>query len=165
MQQQQPDHHQAVRQWCLSLIVLSAVSISRDEAETKLAAYVSLLTREFPAGAFTADSLAHVAARASKGFPTFGEIVQALRPWWADHRPVPPMLPPPERVPVHAAVATPEEREYVRALVEGVAARIRATDDDTVAGAQAFGAAYLSPGVLDQINPLPNGRKRSEAAS
>jgi hypothetical protein len=160
---EQSNHLPVVREWLASLGVLCAISVTRREAEMKLAAFAPVLTREFPEGAFTTDSLAHVAAASVKGFPTFGEIVQALRPWWADRRPLPPMLPPPERVPVHAAVATPEEREYVRALVEGVAARIRSTDDDTVAGAQAFGARYLSPGQLDAINPLPNGRKRVAA--
>jgi hypothetical protein len=153
-----------VREWTIALGILTSGNMTRADAEMKLRAYVPLLQDNFPAAAFTQASLHHVAAQC-KWFPSYGEVVEHLRAWWNPRRPLPPALPPPERVPVHAAVATPEEREYVRALVEGVAARIRATDDDTVAGAQAFGAAYLSPGVLDAINPLPNGRKRSEAAS
>jgi hypothetical protein len=154
-------HDQAVRQWCLSLVVLSAVRISRDEVETKLAAYAGLLAREFPAGAFTADSLAHVAAAAVKGFPTYGELVASLRVWWADHRPLPPMLEPPPPPPPRDP--TPEELARIRALVEDMTARVRANADETVAGAPGFGPRYLSPGQLDAINPLPNGRKRVAA--
>jgi hypothetical protein len=158
----QPTKHQTVRQWCLSLLVLSAVTISRDEAETKVSAYVSLLMREFDAAAFTADSLAHVAADAVKGFPTYGELVASLRVWWAAHRPLPPALPPPDRPPPRAAeIATDAERAHVRAVVEELTARVRANDGESVAGgAIVLGARHLSAGVLDQINPLPNGRKR-----
>jgi hypothetical protein len=159
MQQQ---HQTAVRQWCLSLVVLSAVRISRDEVETKLAAYAGLLAREFPAAAFSADSLAHVAAASVKGFPTYGELVASLRVWWADHRPLPPMLEPPPPAPPRDP--PPEELARIRALVEEVTAKVRANADETVAGGS-FGARYLSAGQLDAINPLPNGRKRVAGAA
>jgi hypothetical protein len=153
-----------VREWCQSLGVLSAINVSRAEAEMKLAAYVPLLVREFPAGAFTADSLAHVAAAAVKGFPTYGELVASLRVWWADHRPMPPLLEPPPAPPPRDP--TPEELARIRALVEEVTARVRANTnaDETVSGGS-YGARYLSAGQLDAINPLPNGRKRVTGAA
>ena len=159
--QQHPQHLPIVRQWCLSLLAVSAISVTRDEAETKLSAYSGLLAREFDAGAFTPDSLGHCAAAAVKGFPTYGELVASLRVWWSQHRPIPPALPSPPPRPVQAAIATDEEREYVRTLVEDMTARVRAKEEAIVAGAPGFGPRYLSPGQLDLINPLPNGRKRA----
>ena len=153
----QQSHIRIVREWCQSLGILSAVSISRAEAEMKLAAYVPLLVREFPDAAFTADSLSHCARAAIKGFPTYGELMHSLGEWWREHRPTPPALPPPEPLPFH--VPTPEELAHIRACVEEVTARVSAHADEAAAASR-FGARHLSPGVLDQINPLPNGRKR-----
>src|SRR5215471_4737786 len=95
-------HVRVVRQWCQSLGVLTAVSISRQEAEMKLAAYVPLLMDRFPDAAFTTASLEHVAAHAVKGFPTYGELAAWLADWWREHRPPLPRLeapPPPMRDP------------------------------------------------------------------
>ena len=107
-----------MRQWLQSLGVLSVVKISRDEAEMKLAAYVPLLVHRFPPDAFTAASLESVAARAVKGFPTYGELTAWLAEWWRASRPLPTMIaaptarsepprPPPspeEQAQVHRAV-------------------------------------------------------------
>jgi hypothetical protein len=127
----------------------------------KLAAYLPLLVREFPDAAFTADSLSHCARRAVKGFPTYGELVASLSDWWREHRPLPPSppalaapAPPPRHDP------TPEELAHIHACVEEVTARLRYQDDTGPREPMAARPAYLSPGVLDQINPLPNGRKR-----
>src|SRR5579864_3892667 len=80
-------HVPVVRQWCQSLGILSAVSISRQEAEMKLAAYIPLLVDRFPDAAFTKESLEHVAFQARKGFPTYSELAGWLSEWWKDHRP------------------------------------------------------------------------------
>jgi hypothetical protein len=158
-------HLPVVREWLVSLGVLCAISASRREAEMKLAAFAPLLVREFPTAAFTSDSLSHVAAANPRGFPSYGELVTALREWWHPRRPLPPALPPPAVAPPHAATATPEEREYIRALVEDMTARVRARADDTVTAAPVVGARHLSPGQLDAINPLPNGRLRVAGAA
>ena len=85
----QQTHEPVVRQWCQSLGILTAVSISRQEAEMKLAAYVPLLASEFPAAAFTTESLQHVARLCHRGFPTYPEIVNHLSMWWRENRTLP----------------------------------------------------------------------------
>lgn len=166
----QTTHINVVRQWCLSLGVLSAVSVSRQEAEMKLAAYVPLLMERFPDVAFTTASLEHVAARAVKGFPTYGELADWLSEWWREHRPRPIAIAPPPPPPreVHEPL-TPEQLEQVHELSRRTIAALRAsrTDLDTVGrsldDAREFRPrpAYLTPEQLDRINPLPNGRKRA----
>ena len=168
----QTTHLPVVRQWCQSLGVLSAVSISRQEAEMKLAAYVPLLFDRFPDAAFTTASLEHVAARAVKGFPTYGELAAWLSEWWSAHRPALPALPPPD-IPPPRPPPTPEEVAYVHQRVAECVAAMRssAIDADTVGRsldeALTFRPRprYLTPEQLDRINPLPNGRKRSDAAT
>lgn len=85
-------HVPVVRQWCQSLGVLSAVSISRQESEMKLAAYVPLLVDRFPDAAFTQASLEHCARNAVKGFPTYGELAAWLSDWWRERRPPVPAI-------------------------------------------------------------------------
>ena len=152
----QATHLPVVRNWCQSLGVLSAVSISRAEAEMKLAAYVPLLMREFPDAAFTADSLSHCAKAAIKGFPTYGELIHSLGEWWREHQPVRPALPPPAPLPFHEP--TPEELAYIHERVAEVVANVTARNGDDEP--RAVRPAHLSAGLLDQLNPLPNGRKR-----
>lgn len=152
-------HVKVVREWCVSLGILTAVSISRQEAEMKLAAYIPMLLQRFPDAAFTAESLEHVAAKAVKGFPTYGELATWLDEWWRPKRP--PLIalaPPPPSPP--APEPTPEMLAYVRTRVEEVTALISARQRDD-AEARHFGARHLSAGALDAINPLPNGRKRA----
>lgn len=149
-------HVGVVREWCVSLGVLTAVSISRQEAEMKLAAYVPMLLQRFDDAAFTSASLQHVAARALKGFPTYPELADWLGDWWRDHQPIRPALPPPPPLPFHQP--TPEEMAYIHERVEEITAALAASND--AKSSVEFGARHLSPGVLDQINPLPNGRKR-----
>jgi hypothetical protein len=144
--------------------------MSRTEAEMKLAAFVPMLMRDFPDAAFTADSLSHVARRAMKGFPIYGELAAWLGEWWAERRPMPVALPAPDPRPLlHREPPTPEIVEAVhRAANEAIAAlRSSAVTRDTVgrpigerAGPPEQKPRYLSPAQLDQINPLPNGRKR-----
>jgi hypothetical protein len=160
-------HVPVVRQWCQSLGVLSAVSISRQEAEMKLAAYVPLLLDRFPDAAFTTASLQHVASRAVKGFPTYGELAAWLAEWWREHRPALPALPPPPPV-VERPPPTPEEVAHVRECVETIVANMRSTAilSDTVGRSLDVplprpGPRYLTPEQLDRINPLPNGLKRA----
>jgi hypothetical protein len=158
----QQTHINVVRQWCLSLGVLSAVSVSRQEAEMRLAAYVPMLMDRFPDGAFTTASLEHVARHAVKGFPTYGELAAWLADWWRDHRPLPPLLEKPKEAPPQPprVPPTPEEIEYVHRCVQQIAANMRSPWSEREAEPLSVRPAYASPEVLDRINPLPNGRKR-----
>ena len=154
----QTTHLPVVRQWCQSLGVLSAVSITRHEAEMKLAAYVPTLMDRFPDAAFTTASLEHVAARAVKGFPTYGELAAWLAEWWREHRPLPPALPPPAPIPPRQP-PTEAEIAHVHACVQQIIANMRSpfAERDEPGPVQ---PRYASPELLDRINPLPGGRKR-----
>jgi len=158
----QQTHLPVVRQWCLSLAVVSAISISRQEAEMKLAAYVPLLMDRFPDAAFTTASLEHCAARAVKGFPTYGELAAWLAEWWREHRPPLPALPPPE-IPPPRVPPTPEESAYVRRCVEQIVGNMRSPYAETAPARPR--PQYLTPAQLDEINPLPGGVKRHAAAN
>jgi hypothetical protein len=132
--------------------------MTREEATMKLAAYVPMLLDRFPDAAFTPASLQHVAARAVKGFPTYGELVEWLREWWMPNRPplaalAPPDIPPPRPEP------TDEERAAIAVRVAEAVAHLTAREP--VEPPTRFGVRPLSPGQLDAINPLPNGRKRA----
>jgi hypothetical protein len=149
-----------VREWTIALGILTAGTMTRVEAEMKLAAYVPLLQSHFVVGAFTQQSLHHVAAQC-KWFPSYAEVVGHLGDWWREHRPLPPSppaLPAPPPLPFHKP--TDEELAHIRACVEEVTAGLRYRDDTGPNEPRAARPAYLSPGLLDQINPLPNGRKR-----
>lgn len=52
----------------------------------ELALYATMLARDFPAAAFTSDSL-HWVSRGKTYWPACEEIRQPLRDWWAIHRP------------------------------------------------------------------------------
>jgi hypothetical protein len=141
--------------------------MTREEASLKLAAFVPMLLDRFPDAAFTTASLEHVARRAVKGFPTYGELAEWLGEHWKQTRPpfpaiAPPPAPPPRDPP------TPEEIEHVRACVAEMTAalRVSAIDKDTVGRPLPTGPIeprprYLTPEQLDRINPLPNGHKRA----
>lgn len=166
----QQTHINVVRQWCLSLGVLSAVSVTRQEAEMRLAAYVPLLLDRFPDGAFTAASLEHVAAQAVKGFPTYAELSAWLAEWWRAHRPPLPRLAPPD-IPPPRPPPTPEEIARVEATVAEVVASLRSSAlSRSIAGvndlpADRPRAYHLAPEQLDRVNPLPNGMKRVGAGA
>ena len=195
----QSTHVPVVRQWCQSLGVLSAVSISRQEAEMKLAAYIPLLVDRFPDAAFTSASLEYVAFRASKGFPTYSELAAWLHDWWREHRPAPPRIVGPDN-----SASAQIDREHAALAVEwddqaGICRRIRDLGDDprslrllcaavsrhapqhlgwfppaVIEAMQADAPLppqplgddhrptprYATPAQLDQLNPLPGGRKR-----
>lgn len=157
----QQTHIRTVRQWCESLGTLTAVSISPDEARLKIGAYVPMLMGEFPDGAFTTDSLQHVARNCPRGFPTYGELAQHLSAWWREHRPAPPALPParPAPPPEPREPPTAEEVAYVRARVQECAAAMQShaqPEED-----RRPKPAYLTPEQLDRVSPLPGGRKRA----
>ena len=158
----QQTHVKVVREWCQSLGILSAVSISRQEAEMKLAAYVPILMERFPDAAFTIASLEYVAAQAVKGFPTYGELAAWLSEWWTAHRPPSsfPQLPPPPPI-RQRGEPTPEEIAHAEQVVAETIAALRANaqpiEDWRTHRPQ---PRYLTPEQLDRINPLPNGVKR-----
>jgi hypothetical protein len=152
----QQTHVGVVRRWCQSLAVLTAVSMTREEAQLRLAAFVPLLVDRFPDGAFTTASLEHCAAQAVKGFPTYGELAGWLAAWWREHRPyvaLPPPPPPPPR-----PEPTPEEIEHVRRAAAEAVAALRSSAQP-IEDRRPM-PRYLTPAQLDAMNPLPNGRKR-----
>jgi len=157
-----PTHRQShvpiVREWLQSLAILSAITMTRDEASMRLAAFVPMLLDRFPDAAFTTASLEHCAARAVKGFPTYGELAGWLGEWWREHRPPLPALPPPEPTPPRPE-PTDEERAYVRRCVETILGNMRSPYAERDAPAPPK-PRYLSPAQLDEINPLPGGMKR-----
>ena len=199
-----------VREWLVSLGVLSVVSISRQEAEMKLGAFVPMLMGRFPDAAFTAASLEHVAAKARKGFPTYGELADWLGEWWRDNRPMPTGITGPDaQTPIQARelIAVNLRREWDDPAA--IAAKVAAYADDPLLLRMLRGAVSkwapqhaglvplpepvaaepdarmlwqlnlagdadlpnparplahcLTPAQLDEINPLPNGRKRTDA--
>lgn len=165
----QQTHIRVVREWCQSLGVLTAVSISRAEAEMRLGAYVPMLVRDFPDAAFTTDSLNAVARQCVEGFPPYPVLAARLAQWWKPRMaPLVPALPPPAPA-APRPPPTPEEVAHVEALVREVTVHLRASAEVTEARSRQLEEAgghvpqpcYLSPGVLDQLNPLPNGRKRA----
>lgn len=156
-----------VRKWTIALGVLTAGNMTRADAEMKLRAYVPLLQDQFPAGAFTPASLHHVAAQC-KWFPSYAEVIEHLRGWWREHRPyvaLPPPSPPPPR-----PDPTPEEMEAVSRTVREVTAALHTSAILKDTTGRSLDEAprrpqprHLPPDVLDRINPLPNGRKRTDA--
>jgi hypothetical protein len=132
----------------------------------RLAAFVPMLLDRFPDAAFTPASLEHVAARAAKGFPTYGELAGWLAEWWRDNRPMPTAIaaplfragpPPPPRDP-----PTPEERAHVRRVAAEAIAALRSEVQPVFDRRPT--ALYATPAQLDLINPLPDGRKRHDPA-
>lgn len=129
----------------------------------KLAAYVPLLIDRFPDAAFTAGSLEYVAARAVKGFPTYGELAAWLGDWWRENRPAPPALPAPPPI-RERGEPTEEEKAHVSRVVAETVAFLR-SHAQPEADLPRAGPRYLSAEQLDQINPLPEGRKRYAPAN
>lgn len=151
-------HIGVVRKWCVSLGVLTAISMSREEAEMRLAAFTSMLMSDFTDEAFTKDSLRYVAKACVKGFPTYPELHNHLRAWWRETRPQPPALPPPQPI-RQRDEPTPEEIAHVERVVAELLGEFRARaqwerDDRRPS------PSYLTPAQLDIVNPLRGGRKR-----
>jgi hypothetical protein len=186
-----------VREWTIALGILTAGQLTRAEAELKLRAYVPLLLDNFPVGAFTQDSLHHVAGQC-KWFPSYAEVLAYLREWWREHRPAPPRITGPD-----TSASAQLDREAAALAADwddpgGICRRIRDLGDDprslrllcavvqrhapqhlgwfppAVIEAMQQDAPvvqragddhratprYATPAQLDQINPLPGGRKR-----
>jgi hypothetical protein len=156
----QTTHVGKVREWCQSLAVLTAVSMTREEATMKLGAYIPMLMRDYPDAAFTTDSLNHVARQCIKGFPTYPELANYLSAWWRDHRPLPPALPPPEPI-RQRGEPTPDEIAHVERVTAETIAFLRSSAQP-IEERRPPGARYLTPEQLDIVNPLPNGRKRTD---
>ena len=154
-----------VRTWLQSLGTLTAISRSDEETALVLETYTHLLAERFPAAAFCAASLDVVASLHPEGFPTYGALVAALSGWWAAHRPPPKpprsmkFLETPE--PEMQEEFTPEELDHMSRVAAGAHAFL----DARIAADPAHRPTpkHLSPELLDAINPLPNGRKRSHA--
>jgi hypothetical protein len=154
-------HVPIVREWLVSLGILTAISISREEARVKLAAFLPMLISDFEDGAFTKESLNYVAKACVKGFPIYPELHNHLRDWWRDHQPLPPLLEKPKEAPPPEPRVPPTEEEiaHVHACVQQIIANMRSPFSERDEPVRAR-PAYASPEVLDRINPLPNGRKR-----
>jgi hypothetical protein len=156
---QQSIHVRVVREWLVSLGVLSAVSISRQEAELKLSAFVPMLMREFTDAAFTPESLSYVARRC-KYFPTYGELCEYLSDWWREHRPMPPRLAPPPPEPEREPM-TPEALARIHDLVLELAAEVRSPPLYQRPAA----TRHLSPEQLAEAYRNANVRSPSQYAS
>lgn len=83
------------RDWLKGLGSLTAGTIAPKEADARLAAYATLIVKEFPIAAFSGQSLAAV-ARQCKFFPSYGELCGYLSEWWRENRPAPVMLSAPD---------------------------------------------------------------------
>jgi hypothetical protein len=153
-------HAPVVRQWLISLAVVSAVNMTRDEAEMRFGAYLPLLVDRFPDAAFTTASLEYVAAQSRKGFPTYGELAAYLADWWRANRPQPPALPAPPPI-RQRDEPTPEERAHVARVTAETIAHLRSIAQPEEDWRRANRRPrYLSPDELDRVNPLPGGRRR-----
>jgi hypothetical protein len=82
------DHLRLVTSWLSDLANLTAGTAPLADAKTKITAIASMLAEDFPAGAFTRQSL-NVVARACKFFPSYSELCTTLGAWWIEHRPPP----------------------------------------------------------------------------
>lgn len=163
--------YEQVRNWCISLGVLTATNMSRQEAELKLAGYVPFLANEFPAPVFCQASLSYVARRCPY-FPSYGQLCDHLRDWWRDNRPLPPLLPAREAAPLPPREPpTPEEIAHVHACVLEIMRSLAKRHEYTPGVSRPLPNEprrvtphCLPPDMLDRMNPLPNGRKRTDAA-
>ena len=108
-----------VRKWLKALGALSAGALTPMEVEAKLDAMTPLLAAEYGAEAFTRDSLVR-AARASKFFPSFAEVCEALSGAVRDTRPPAPRLAAPD--PVEREAPTAEQIAANRAKVAALKA-------------------------------------------
>jgi hypothetical protein len=154
-------HVKPIRQWLQSLAILTTVTMNRDDAETRFAAYVAMLADRFPDEAFTRASLEHVAAKATRGFPTYGELVEALTEWWKDNRPHPVAIRAPPPAP-REPPPTLDQIAQMRAAASAAIAALRADAEPTPDTRPS--PRHLSPAQLDALNPLPNGYSRVSRA-
>jgi hypothetical protein len=113
------------KRWLLSLAQLTAVRLSHDEASAFIETTAPMLAMRFPNEALTPASLEAVAAEC-KYLPSYGEIVPLLRGHWQQHRPLPPLLPPPPSR--HRDEPTEDEREHVARLTAETIAALRSTE-------------------------------------
>lgn len=79
------------RDWLKALGALTINQGSREESETKIAAYVPLLEMRFDLEAFSGESLEYVASHC-KFFPAYAEITEHLGKWWQENRPRPVLI-------------------------------------------------------------------------
>ena len=110
------------------------------------------------------NSLHHVAS-ACKWFPSYAEVIDHLRDWWRANRPTPPALPPPPALREVREPLTPEQRERIRQITRETVAALRSSAAEHEIAIAPRGPRYLTPAQLDQVNPLPEGRKRHAEAS
>ena len=123
------NHERTVAVWLSDLGKLTAGAAPLSDAKAKIASMAAALAEEFPPSAFSRASLVFV-ARQCKFFPTFGEVCDALGPWWKQHRPTPLAI-------AADQDATIKQREIERAVRESwdgitapqVRAKIRAVRD------------------------------------
>jgi len=96
--------------WLTDLANLTAGNASMREIKPRIGGIASMLSDNFPTGAFTRNSLEHVARQCSF-FPSYGELCNALAPWWKDHQP-------PHRAIAADQPATVKQREIEREVAE-----------------------------------------------
>lgn len=80
-------HLEAILRWLNDLVSLSAGNLPMSEIKPRLAGMAALLADNFPEPAFCRESLKEVALKC-KFFPSYGELYDALAPWWAENQPI-----------------------------------------------------------------------------
>lgn len=107
---------QRIFEWLLRLHAVTAGNSAGPEAAERVNLVAPMLAERFPLDAFTRRSLEHVAAE-NRFWPSYGELVASLSPWWRDNRPRPTALPaPPEPEPDPVGEQlTDEQRDQVLA--------------------------------------------------
>jgi len=75
----QPASRESIAKWLASLGVICAGNMKVEDAQVKIAAYVTVLLGEFEAGCFTEGSLKRVYPKFQFGFPKGPELHAALK--------------------------------------------------------------------------------------
>jgi len=118
----------AISGWLYELANLTAGSAPLNDAKAKVASIATALADDFPADAFSRQSLIAV-ARECKFFPSYAELVAVLSPWWREHRPTPTAIAGPaayEHIPTPRRMPTKEEIEDISASAARAIADIKA---------------------------------------
>ena len=76
---------QIISGWLLSLSQLLRHDKEKP-TKNQIALYATMLAKDLPSGAFTSESLHHV-ARDMQWWPEYSALSKALLPWWNEHKP------------------------------------------------------------------------------
>ena len=123
------DHLRVATSWLNDLANLTAGPTPLADSKPKIATMAAALAEDFPAAAFTRQSLV-VVARAAKFFPSYSEICAILSPWWKERRPKPIAIASDQPAAVRQREIEREARESWQNITpEQVRSKIRAVRD------------------------------------